>query len=40
MEKLLAYDFEWVLPGHGPRFHAPAPRMRAALEKLIARMKR
>lgn len=40
MEKLLAYDFEWVLPGHGPRFHAPAHRMRAALEKLIARMKR
>jgi glyoxylase-like metal-dependent hydrolase (beta-lactamase superfamily II)/ferredoxin len=40
MEKLLAYDFEWVLPGHGPRFHAPAARTRAALEKLIAQMKR
>ncbi|HEY3816797.1 MAG TPA: MBL fold metallo-hydrolase [Polyangiaceae bacterium] len=40
MEKLLGYDFEWVLPGHGPRFHAPAPRMRAELEKLIARMGR
>jgi glyoxylase-like metal-dependent hydrolase (beta-lactamase superfamily II)/ferredoxin len=40
IEKLLAYDFEWVLPGHGPRFHAPAPRTRAALEKLIARMGR
>jgi glyoxylase-like metal-dependent hydrolase (beta-lactamase superfamily II)/ferredoxin len=40
MEKLLAIDFEWVLPGHGPRFHAPARRMRAELEKLVARMKR
>lgn len=40
MERLLAFDFEWVLPGHGPRFAAPAGKMRAALEKLIARMKR
>jgi glyoxylase-like metal-dependent hydrolase (beta-lactamase superfamily II) len=29
MERLLAFDFEWVLPGHGPRFHGPAARMRA-----------
>jgi len=40
MERLLAFDFEWVLPGHGPRFHAPAARMRMALEKLVLRMKR
>ena len=40
MERLLAFDFEWVLPGHGPRFHAPAARMRSALEKLVQRMKR
>src|SRR5580693_5020611 len=33
MERLLAFDFEWVLPGHGPRFHAPAARMRAALTR-------
>jgi hypothetical protein len=39
MEKLLAFDFEWVLRGHGPRFHAPARAMRAELEKLIGRMK-
>jgi glyoxylase-like metal-dependent hydrolase (beta-lactamase superfamily II) len=39
MERLLAFDFEWVLPGHGPRFHAPAPRMRQELEKVVARMK-
>ena len=38
MEKLLAFDFEWVLPGHGPRFHAPARRMRAELERLVARI--
>jgi glyoxylase-like metal-dependent hydrolase (beta-lactamase superfamily II)/ferredoxin len=40
MERLLAFDFEWVLPGHGPRFHAPAQRSREALEALVARMKR
>jgi glyoxylase-like metal-dependent hydrolase (beta-lactamase superfamily II) len=40
MERLLAFDFEWVLPGHGPRFHAPAARMREALEKLVHHMKR
>jgi glyoxylase-like metal-dependent hydrolase (beta-lactamase superfamily II)/ferredoxin len=39
MEKLLAFEFEWVLPGHGPRFHAPARTMRTELEKLIRRMK-
>jgi glyoxylase-like metal-dependent hydrolase (beta-lactamase superfamily II)/ferredoxin len=39
MEKLLAFDFEWVLPGHGPRFHAPARRMRAEMERLVGRMK-
>ena len=38
MERLLAFDFEWVLPGHGPRFHASARRMHTELEKLIARM--
>jgi glyoxylase-like metal-dependent hydrolase (beta-lactamase superfamily II)/ferredoxin len=38
MRKLLAYDFEWVLPGHGPRFAAPARTMRALLERLLARM--
>jgi glyoxylase-like metal-dependent hydrolase (beta-lactamase superfamily II)/ferredoxin len=39
MERLLGFDFEWVLPGHGPRFHAPPRRMREALEKLVVRMK-
>jgi glyoxylase-like metal-dependent hydrolase (beta-lactamase superfamily II) len=40
MARLLDYPFEWVLPGHGRRFHRPAPLMRAALEDLIARMRR
>jgi glyoxylase-like metal-dependent hydrolase (beta-lactamase superfamily II)/ferredoxin len=39
MAKLLDFDFEWVLPGHGARFHAPKERMRHELERLIARMK-
>jgi glyoxylase-like metal-dependent hydrolase (beta-lactamase superfamily II)/ferredoxin len=40
MQRLLDYGFEWVLPGHGRRFHAPEAQMRAALEECIARMKR
>jgi glyoxylase-like metal-dependent hydrolase (beta-lactamase superfamily II)/ferredoxin len=38
MEKLLDYSFEWILPGHGRRHHAPAPRMRRDLQDLIAQM--
>ncbi len=40
MEKLLAYDFEWVLPGHGSRWHAPRAGTRSALEALVRKMKR
>jgi glyoxylase-like metal-dependent hydrolase (beta-lactamase superfamily II)/ferredoxin len=40
MRRLLDFDFEWVLPGHGPRLQAPAARMREALERLVARMGR
>jgi len=40
MERLMAFDFEWVLPGHGPRLHASAARMREALGQLVIRMKR
>lgn len=36
-EKLLAYSFEWVLPGHGQRAHLPVFRMKEALRELIAR---
>jgi glyoxylase-like metal-dependent hydrolase (beta-lactamase superfamily II) len=38
-ERLLDIEFEWVLPGHGPRFHAPRTRMREEIEKLARRMK-
>jgi len=35
MKKLLAYDFEWVLPGHGRRWHAPKDKMKEALKECI-----
>jgi glyoxylase-like metal-dependent hydrolase (beta-lactamase superfamily II)/ferredoxin len=40
MERLLAYRFEWVLPGHGWRHHAPAGAMREELAGCVAWMKR
>jgi glyoxylase-like metal-dependent hydrolase (beta-lactamase superfamily II) len=40
MEKLLAYQFEWVLPGHGRIGHASAEEMHAHLERCVERMKR
>jgi glyoxylase-like metal-dependent hydrolase (beta-lactamase superfamily II)/ferredoxin len=39
MERLLDYDFEWVLPGHGRRAHLSFTEMRRQLEACIARMK-
>ena len=39
MARLLDFGFEWVLPGHGARFHAPRERMRSELERLVARMR-
>lgn len=40
LAKLLAYDFSWVLPGHGERLHADSPAaMRAQLERLIASLR-
>lgn len=40
MEKLLDYEFEWVLPGHGRRVHLPAEEMRESLIRCIEWMKR
>jgi glyoxylase-like metal-dependent hydrolase (beta-lactamase superfamily II) len=37
IEKLLAYRFEWVLPGHGNRIRLPATEMNAAVQELIRR---
>ena len=39
MEKLLAYDFEWVLPGHGDMHQDSVNSMRLHLERCIAWMK-
>ena len=41
MERLLDYNFEWVLPGHGQRYHASSPAlMRRELERCVAWMKK
>jgi glyoxylase-like metal-dependent hydrolase (beta-lactamase superfamily II) len=40
MERLLDYEFEWVLPGHGAWHRAAsAPEMRRELEKCVAWMR-
>jgi len=39
MEKLLQYNFEWVLPGHGRIHHDSPEKMRAHLKRCIAWMK-
>lgn len=39
MEKLLAYRFEWVLPGHGRIHNGSAEEMHEHLERCVARMK-
>jgi glyoxylase-like metal-dependent hydrolase (beta-lactamase superfamily II)/ferredoxin len=41
MERLLDYPFEWVLPGHGQRFHADSPAaMRRELDRCVAWMRK
>jgi glyoxylase-like metal-dependent hydrolase (beta-lactamase superfamily II) len=39
MRALLAYRFEWVLPGHGRMHHAPAQEMHAELTRCIEWMR-
>jgi glyoxylase-like metal-dependent hydrolase (beta-lactamase superfamily II)/ferredoxin len=39
MERLLQYDFEWVLPGHGRIHHDTPAQMRVHLERCISWMK-
>ncbi len=36
MHKLTKYQFEWVLPGHGRRFHADLETMKQELNKCLA----
>lgn len=35
MEKLAVYDFEWVLPGHGRRFHGNVATMQQQMQKCL-----
>jgi hypothetical protein len=39
MERLAAYRFEWVLPGHGQRVHLPAAEMYQQMEWLVQSMR-
>jgi len=39
MEKLAGYPFEWVLPGHGRRFHAPREAMRERMGECLRWMR-
>jgi len=40
MERLLDFEFEWVLPGHGGRYCAESPAaMRQELDRVLARMR-
>jgi glyoxylase-like metal-dependent hydrolase (beta-lactamase superfamily II)/ferredoxin len=38
MQNLANYDFEWVLPGHGRRYHADRETMRNQMQQCIAWM--
>ena len=38
MHKLAEYDFEWVLPGHGRRFHSDRDTMRQQMQRCLAWM--
>jgi glyoxylase-like metal-dependent hydrolase (beta-lactamase superfamily II) len=40
MERLLDFEFEWVLPGHGARYRAASPAsMRQEVERVVRAMK-
>lgn len=39
MERLTTYSFEWVLPGHGRRFHADAQTIQHQLQDCLVWMK-
>jgi glyoxylase-like metal-dependent hydrolase (beta-lactamase superfamily II) len=38
-EKLLAYSFEWILPGHGRRAHFPRERMASEMDRALRWMR-
>jgi glyoxylase-like metal-dependent hydrolase (beta-lactamase superfamily II)/ferredoxin len=39
LEKLANYSFEWILPGHGRRYHSNLNTMKAEMEKCVAWMR-
>jgi glyoxylase-like metal-dependent hydrolase (beta-lactamase superfamily II) len=39
MERLAAYRFEWVLPGHGQKVILPAAEMRQQIRRLARSMR-
>lgn len=39
MEKLANYDFEWVLPGHGRRYHGTLAEVKQEMQKCLIWMK-
>jgi len=39
LRKLLDYQFEWVLPGHGRSLHLPPDRMHEAVADLHRRLR-
>jgi glyoxylase-like metal-dependent hydrolase (beta-lactamase superfamily II)/ferredoxin len=39
MQRLAAFPFEWVLPGHGQRVHLPEDKMQRQMQALITRMR-
>jgi glyoxylase-like metal-dependent hydrolase (beta-lactamase superfamily II) len=40
MKRLLAYDFEWVLPGHGRQHHSDKATMKALMQECVAWMEK
>jgi glyoxylase-like metal-dependent hydrolase (beta-lactamase superfamily II)/ferredoxin len=40
MARLVDYPFEWILPGHGQRYHADPAAMKTAMTEAVARMRR
>ncbi|MCE9595878.1 MAG: MBL fold metallo-hydrolase [Planctomycetes bacterium] len=39
MERLAAFDFEWILPGHGTRCRFERPRMKSEMARCVAWMR-
>ena len=38
LRRLLDYEFDWILPGHGARHHAPAAEMRGRIKELLVKL--